>query len=295
LSGFFRLDRDQQAGFLAINTVGDTSKPEAASPANDVREETLVEHVRRAAGVADLPVTITGVARWRATAAVARRFRAGRVFLAGDAAHLMPPNGGFGGNTGIHDGHNLAWKLALVLKGIAGRRSSTHESERRPVGKFTVEQAYPLRHANRAVSRKKDYEPLADDFDIEIGYLYGADAVHEHPRVSCGRPGSRAHMSGSTGMASASHARFVHGQLRRPGRSRGQRVDRRRAEGRRNVSRPAARCRRHQRRPFTAAYGITPAGATLVRPDGFVAWRSESRAGEPAGELSRALSAALAR
>jgi putative polyketide hydroxylase len=99
LSGFFRLDKDQQSGFLAINTVGDTSKPEASSPANDVREETLIEHVRQSAGVAGLPVTITGVARWRATADVARRFRAGRVFLAGDAAHLMPPNGGYGGNT----------------------------------------------------------------------------------------------------------------------------------------------------------------------------------------------------
>jgi 2-polyprenyl-6-methoxyphenol hydroxylase-like FAD-dependent oxidoreductase len=117
LSGFFRLDKDQQSGFLAINTVGDTSKPGASSPANDVREDTLIEHVRKSAGVDDLPVTITGVARWRATSDVARRFRSGRVFLAGDAAHLMPPNGGFGGNTGIHDGHNLAWKLALVLKG----------------------------------------------------------------------------------------------------------------------------------------------------------------------------------
>jgi len=122
LGGFFRLDKDQNSGFLVVNTVGDTSQPEASSPANDVREETLIAHVRHAAGVADLPVTITGFARWRATSDVARRFRNGRVFLAGDAAHLMPPNGGYGGNTGIHDGHNLAWKLALVLKGIARHR-----------------------------------------------------------------------------------------------------------------------------------------------------------------------------
>ena len=75
--GFFRLDKDQQSGFLVVNTVGDTSKPEASSPANDVREETLIAHVRHSAGVDDLPVTITGVARWRATSDVARRFRVG--------------------------------------------------------------------------------------------------------------------------------------------------------------------------------------------------------------------------
>ena len=51
---------------------------------------------------------------------VGERFRQGRVFIAGDAAHNMPPTGGFGGNTGVQDGHNLAWKLALVLEGLAG-------------------------------------------------------------------------------------------------------------------------------------------------------------------------------
>ena len=95
------MDRDGNSGFLVVNTVGDTSRPEAASPANDVRPEHLIELVRLGAGVPDLPVTIDGVARWRATSDVARRFQDGRVFLAGDAAHLMPPNGGYGGNNGI--------------------------------------------------------------------------------------------------------------------------------------------------------------------------------------------------
>jgi len=298
LSGFFRLDRDQQAGFLAINTVGDTAKPEAASPANDVREETLIAHVRRAAGVADLPVTITGVARWRATADVARRFREGRVFLAGDAAHLMPPNGGFGGNTGIHDGHNLAWKLALVLKGIADPDLlDTYESERRPVGKFTVEQAY-TRYVTRTAPYlgKKDYEPLADDFDIEIGYLYGADAVHEHPGVSHGRPGSRAPhvwierhgvristldlfkgnfvvLTGREGHA------WIDAAPKAAAKFPGLRVD---AVG---ISDDA----------FSAAYGITPAGATLVRPDGFVAWRSVDGISDAERQLTKTLAAVLHR
>jgi 2-polyprenyl-6-methoxyphenol hydroxylase-like FAD-dependent oxidoreductase len=203
LSGFFRMDKDGNSGFLVVNTVGDTSRPEAASPANDVRESRLVELVRAGAGVPDLPVTIDGVARWRATSDVARRFADGRVFLAGDAAHLMPPNGGFGGNTGIHDGHNLAWKIAMVLKGIAGPALlATYEQERWPAAKFTVEQAY-TRYVTRSATYlgAKDFQPLANDFNIELGYIYRSQAIvseddvaiaHEDPHESRGRPGSRA-------------------------------------------------------------------------------------------------------
>ena len=122
ISGFFRMNRAQTSGFLVINTVGDpvADPAAAANAAADVSEATLINLVRTGAGVPDLDVRIDGVSRWRATAEVADRFRDGRVFLAGDAAHVMPPNGGFGGNTGIHDAHNLAWKLALALNGQAG-------------------------------------------------------------------------------------------------------------------------------------------------------------------------------
>jgi len=286
LSGFFRLDRDRQSGFLAINTVGDTSKPEAASPANDVREETLVTHVRRAAGVADLPVTLTGVARWRATADVARRFRAGRVFLAGDAAHLMPPNGGFGGNTGIHDGHNLAWKLALVLNGRASESLlDTYDSERRPVATFTVEQAY-TRYVTRTAPYlgKKDYQPLAEDFDIEIGYLYGADTVHEHPGISHGRPGSRApHVWITLDGTRMSTLDLFRGEF----------VLLTGSDGARWMDAAATRSgiNAHQigDADFFDAYGISPSGASLIRPDGFVAWRSSSASTTPADDLARVL------
>jgi len=296
LSGFFRLDRDQQSGFLAINTVGDTSQPEAASPANDVREETLIAHLRRAIGREDIPIAITGIARWRATADIARRFREGRVFLAGDSAHLMPPNGGFGGNTGIHDGHNLAWKLALVLKGIADPTLlDTYDAERRPVAKFTVEQAY-TRYVTRTAPYlgKKDYEPLADDFDIEIGYLYGADVVHEHPSASRGRPGSRApHVwiehdghristldlfRGSVVLLAARDgATWIEPARKAAARFNGLELD----------------VHVINEQTFADAYGLTPPGATLVRPDGFVAWRSEGGASDPVAELTRALRSLL--
>lgn len=128
-----------------MNTVSDPySDPEGtANAASDISQGRQIELVRAAAGVPDLPVELEGCARWRATSDVAERYQAGRIFLAGDAAHLMPPNGGFGGNTGIHDAHNLAWKMAMVLKGEAGPGLlETYEAERKPVGRMTVDQAY---------------------------------------------------------------------------------------------------------------------------------------------------------
>ena len=69
--------------------------------------------------IAVLAVKVLGVAPWIASAHVAERYGHGRIFLAGDAAHEMPPTGGFGMNTGVQDVHNLCWKLALVLQGAA--------------------------------------------------------------------------------------------------------------------------------------------------------------------------------
>jgi putative polyketide hydroxylase len=314
LGGFFRMDKDCKSGFLAVNTVGDPKKdPKAAADAAaDISEARLIEFVRAGAGVPDLPVKIDGVARWRATSDVARRFREGRVFLAGDAAHLMPPNGGFGGNTGIHDAHNLAWKLALVLKGIAGPDLlETYETERKPVGKFTVEQAY-TRYVTRTASYlgAKDFEPVANDFNIELGYLYrssaicaenGEDKVHDDPRQTFGRPGSRAphlwlELNGKPiSTIDLTGASFL--LLAGPegdawcGAARN-------AAARAGVALDAHRIGGELRDPgggFAAAYGLSDSGAALIRPDGFVAWRAKSLADDPQGALTRAFDAILAR
>ena len=78
LGGFFRMDKDCQSGFLCVNTVGDPKvDPEAASnAAADVSEQRLIEFVRAGVGDPNLPVKIDGIARWRATSDVARRFKA---------------------------------------------------------------------------------------------------------------------------------------------------------------------------------------------------------------------------
>ena len=205
--GFFRVDKACRSGFLVVNTVGDpvADPAAAANAAADTSEERLRELVRAGAGVPDLPVQIDGVARWRASSDVARRYQAGRVLLAGDAAHVMPPNGGFGGNTGIQDAYDLAWKLAYVVQGVADPALlDTYGAERRPVGVLTVEQAY-TRYVTRTATYlgATDFQPLVADLEVELGYLYrsagvssedgdGDGAVHADPRATRARPGSRA-------------------------------------------------------------------------------------------------------
>jgi hypothetical protein len=70
---------------------------------------------------------------------VATQFRRGRVFLAGDAGHRFPPTGGYGLNTGVQDAHNLAWKLAFVIKGLASRLLDTYDIERRPIAESNAD------------------------------------------------------------------------------------------------------------------------------------------------------------
>ncbi len=205
--GFFRLNKDCQSGFLVVNTVGDPRiNPDAANAAGDTSVERMVELVRAGAGVPDLDVRIDGVARWRSCSDVARRYHDGRILLAGDAAHVMPPNGGFGGNTGVQDAYDVAWKLALVVKGVADPALlSTYEAERRPVGKLTVEQAY-TRYVTRTAPylAADDQQPFVADLEIELGYVYRSPAIvtdepagvegpdHDDPRLTRARPGSRA-------------------------------------------------------------------------------------------------------
>jgi len=253
LRGFFRFEKPFDWGFLAINALGDPRNP-ITDVSTGLTEAQCVEYVLAALGVNDIPITIENVMPWKAQADVADRFQRGRIFLAGDSAHVMPPNGGFGGNTGVHDAHNLAWKLARVLKGDAGPELlATYESERRPVAQFTVEQAY-----SRYVTRTAPYlgtdniQPVENDLNVELGYCYGGDKVHENPRESKGRPGTRA----------------PHYWMERNG----ERISTLDLFGRDYVTLSGEEIRESA---FHDAYGIKPSGRVLVRPDGFVEKRQE--------------------
>ncbi|HET7714387.1 MAG TPA: FAD-dependent oxidoreductase, partial [Bauldia sp.] len=110
---------------------------QSAESYTEARCRSLVEH---AVGLMPPDLRIRLVRPWSLGAAVAERYRRGRIFLAGDAAHSFPPTGGLGLNTGVQDAHNLAWKLAAVLRAEAGPDLlDTYEVERRPVARINLE------------------------------------------------------------------------------------------------------------------------------------------------------------
>lgn len=105
-------------------------------------EDAIVPRIRDLLKLPDLDITVHKVSHWILEGVLADRYQFGRIFLAGDAAHRHPPTTGLGLNTAIQDAHNLAWKLAAVIRGDAsGALVDTYESERRPVGMRNVDWA----------------------------------------------------------------------------------------------------------------------------------------------------------
>jgi 2-polyprenyl-6-methoxyphenol hydroxylase-like FAD-dependent oxidoreductase len=311
LSGFFRLDRDWRSGFLVVNTAGDTSLPEATNVSDGITEERATELLHSAIGIPEQPVEIIDIAAWKAIADVAERFQSGHVLIAGDAAHTVPPNGGFGGNTGVQDAYNLAWKLAAVLDGTAGPGLvATYDAERQPIGRLTIEQAYTRYVLRTAPYLGTDHiQPLVDDLSLEIGHRYRSAAVLEEPaagddglpyvdpRSSSGLPGTRA----------------PHVWLERDGR----RLSALDLFGGRFVllagpeadawCDAAAWAKSIAAAPLEVhrvgssgtlgdpdgglpdAYGLASDGAVIVRPDGYVGWRARDATAASGESMARVL------
>ena len=146
----------------------------------------------------DVSFEILSVQPWDAHRVVAQRYSEGRVFLAGDAAHLLWPAGGFGMNTGVGDSVDLGWKLAATLQGWGGLRLlDSYEPERRPIGIRNVNEAGDMRadsdtqiptsplleedseegnrlreKAREAILRTRAKEFQHDSAGIELGYCY---------------------------------------------------------------------------------------------------------------------------
>jgi hypothetical protein len=206
----------------------------------------------------------------------------------------VPPNGGFGGNTGVQDALNLAWKLALVVKGEAGPALlDSYEAERLPLIRLTVQQAY-TRYATRVVPERgtDGVEPPIPDIELEIGLVMRSGAIVSEdgddgalnlpPSALDGRPGTRAAhvvLSDDRSTLDLFGSRFV---VLRPA---GDGVD--------NWAPPGAASHIIDADSFAAVYGLSAGGATLVRPDGVVAWRAREAASRD--DISRALATALAR
>ena len=123
--------------------------------------ERFVRRIRAGAGIADLEVSIERVGAFSFAAQLADRFRAGNVFLAGDAAHRVTPRGGTGMNSAIRGGHDLGWKLGWVLRGWAGPELlDTYEAEWRPIAAHNV-----ARSADPDGSTRE----TADELHVDLG------------------------------------------------------------------------------------------------------------------------------
>jgi hypothetical protein len=272
------------------------------------------------------PFTVRTVRPWTMTAQVAERYREGRVFLVGDAAHRFPPTGGLGLNTGVQDAHNLCWKIAALEAGWASAALlDTYGAERRPVAQQNADAS--LRNAVRLA---EVYQALASDdvehsdavcaaiakqaehfdlFGLQLGFAYDCGAI-------AGDGGTAPVRTLSTRdyvPSALPGARIPHAWVTRAG-VRLSTLDLFAYDRFTLVAGPSGQ-------PWTEAVGvpvpidcvvighdivdeeghwmkllgIEAGGAVLVRPDQHVAWRSRSAVSDPAAAVERALTEILSR
>ena len=162
-----------------------TSSVPAEAPVPGLTIQALQQITDDAAGAGQIRLTSVGwTSLWRANMRMARQFRAGRVFLAGDAAHVHSPAGGQGLNTSVQDAYNLGWKLAAVLTGAPAALLDSYESERLPVAADVL--GISTRLHDRAVDQDPDAHKRDDPELRELNLGYRDSALSQEYR---GEPG----------------------------------------------------------------------------------------------------------
>lgn len=243
----------------------------AIDPQESFTDDVLGRLAHIAIGDPLVELSIASLRFWESTALVADHFRKGRIFLAGDAAHVTTPIGGLGMNCGIGDVDNLSWKLTAVISGWAHESLlDTYDQERRPVAELTVEaslgSARPpapvdglvlgASYTSTAVVSDDTPPPAPDD---ALGqYVPTARPGHRAPHLWLdeARTISTLDLFGeSFVLLTSPHAdAWNTAELDSSG------MPLRRFE----IDHP----------DWANLYGIDTLGAVIVRPDGYVAWRS---------------------
>jgi putative polyketide hydroxylase len=286
----------------------------------DYPPQRCAEIVRAAIGIPDLDVEVLARLSWQMSSLVAERLSEGRVLLAGDAAHTIPPVGAFGMSTGIGDAYNLSWKLAMVLNGQAGPGLlDSYSAERLPIARFTCEQArlrFRFMELHWDASPEGEAEKarlrIADPLVTGFGFAYQDDAG----AVIGGRPELPSLENVEENLDGTPGTRLPHVWIERKGEkistldlagagfallagADGQAWH----DAAAGLTAEYPLTAHHIGGPgikdpddaFPAAAGIGAGGAVLVRPDNFIAWRHDGAHPDPRGHLIEILDTLLHR
>jgi putative polyketide hydroxylase len=296
--GIFMKGRDSQTRhWLAVPPREDFDTADRESLATKV-----VPMIRSMVGLPDLQPAVESVMTWQTGAFVADRYRAGRIFLVGDAAHLMPPYGGLGGNTGVADAHNLAWKLAAVCDGRAGDELlDTYESERQPIAEYTAAQVVRFADNPFELFGRRDMFHLQT---VTMGFRYFDEAATgfdpacpvEDPAHPSGQPGTRAphvelagEVSSTLDLLDPCGFTFVAADTScYIAALQGEPITgvQTRAVRRQDITDLAT---------WDATYASPAAAGLLIRPDGVTCWRAEPSDPDPRTAVEQAYARALHR
>ena len=229
--------------------------------------EGLTALLRERTGRDDLFIhSVSWASAFHMNARLADRYRVGRVFLVGDAAHSHPPTGGQGLNTSVQDAYNLAWKLGAVTRGAADALLDTYEAERRPVAQAMLGLATDLLDAMKRGEMRRG----RDTHQLDIGYPNSSLAMEAPERHGVLLAGDRAPDAQVQGAAGQPHRLFElfkgpHWTLLTYGDAS--------AASRPGLHVHAIGVHGDLADDFghvQAAYGVTAGDRVLVRPDGYV-------------------------
>ena len=282
LSGLYRLNEVPGATVLCVDNDTRWALIYGYDPETEDRESFTEARCRalvdEAVGDDSVQTEVLGIRFWSSTAHVADRYREGRTFLVGDAAHVTTPIGGLGMNCGLADVDNLAWKLAAVVAGWAGEPLlDTYEAERMPVAEQSAE---------ASLGRAR---PPASVVGLVLGASYSSTAVladgtlpphTDDPigeYVPVARPGHRAphiwldddHTCSTLDLFGTTMVLLV-----APGGAAWR-------EQARGIVGVPVDVHEIEHPEWSEVYGVDGDGAVLVRPDGFVAWRSKRGPASP--------------
>ncbi|WGS54271.1 FAD-dependent monooxygenase [Paraburkholderia sp. D15] len=155
--------------------------------------EVFQQMVERDTGRTDIRLSApTWTSLWRANVRLVDRYRAGRILVAGDAAHVHTPAGGQGMNTGIQDAFNLGWKLAAVQSGADSTLLDTYEAERLPVARHVL--GLSTRLADTVASSKTEGLVARNENTSQLDIHYRESPLSREMRTAPGsvRAGDRA-------------------------------------------------------------------------------------------------------